>query len=53
VIAGNDEHRHRERREQRAQTLVFGGVATIDEVASDDRDIGRRVMSCSRAVSAL
>jgi hypothetical protein len=23
--------------------LVFGGVAVIDEVAGDDRDIGRRV----------
>ena len=43
VIAGNDENRHRERRKQSAQMLVFGGVAMIDEVAGHHRDIGQRV----------
>src|SRR6267142_5310832 len=43
VIAGNDEDRHRKWCEQRAEMLVFAGIAVIDEVARDDRDIGQRV----------
>jgi hypothetical protein len=42
VVAGNQVHRHRERRQQGAQTLVLRGAAGVDQVAGRQHNVGPR-----------
>jgi hypothetical protein len=43
VVAGDEVHGHRERRQQRAQPRVFPGAAGVDQVAGRQHDVGPRL----------